>query len=254
MKIDLFTLNKYFGILFGALTAYLKHGSDASVMAFGAAFGYGLSFLITASIVALIDGRSKLSDFQYILLSRERFIFSFKSDTAMFAVVLIYLIIFSAAAIFYNPALTYGNALFFGFIALSFFCGTSLIIHANLLILIFIFALMVFINLTVSYFNIVEFIRDSTIVIYFPLSFFCIAGYISEYKRLEYSLLSLIFKDDAFEDTITKLFKLNKNESVKLPETTFKKIIASAFYWILLLTELNFDFTYFYGFLSIIKN
>ena len=251
---DLFTLNKCLGFLLGAAISFLKHGDDASFIAFGAAFGYGLSFLITIMVIIIFDGRQKLAEFQYAVLSRERFLFSFKSDKFMYMMAIIYLSIFSGVVKFYNPDLTTSNAIFFGFIATSFFTATSLILHANLMLLTFFFTSLVFLNGIVTQFNLVEFSRESLIVIYFPLSFFFVSGYIEEYKRLEYKILAIFFSDEYFDDLAVSLFKLNKPAYVKLPGSSFAKLTASASLWILLLSTVNFDFSYFHGFLSAIKN
>lgn len=251
---DLFTLNKCLGFLLGAAISFLKHGDDASLITFGAAFGFGLSFLITIMVIIIFDGRKKLADFQYAVLSRERLFFSFKSDKFMYIMVIIYLLIFSAAVKFYNPELTMSNAIFFGFIATSFFTATSLIIHANLILLTIVFTALVFLNGIVSQFNLVEFSRESLIVIYFPLSFFFVSGYIEEYKRLEYKILALFFSDKDFDDLAVSLFKLRKPANIKLPDSSFAKLTASALLWILLLSTVNFDFSYFHSFLSAIKN
>jgi len=254
LRTDLFTLNKYLGMLAGALIGYIRHGGDTTPAVFGAAFGYGLSFLITIIVIFLFDGRKKLSEFQYALLSRERFLFSFKSDKYMYIMVLIYMIIFSLAVKFYNPELTAGNAAIFGFLALSFFSAASLIIHANLLLLTAVFVVLACVNAAAVHSNSAEFLRQSEIVTYFPLSFFFVAGYIEEYKRLEYRILALIFDEKEFDDLAVTLFKLEKPSTVNMPPSSFIKAAASGMLWIILLSSVKLDFAYFSGFLSAIKN
>ncbi len=254
MRTDLFTLNKYFGILTGASINYIKHGGDSTSTIFGAAFGYGLSFLITVIVLFFFDGRKKLAEFQYALLSRERLLFSFKSDKHMYIMILIYILIFSTALKLYNPALTPGNALFFGFIALSFFTGTSLIIHANLLLLTGAFIIFAGLNAAAVYFNDAEFLRQSEIITYFPLSFFFIAGYIEEYKRLEFKILALIFDKKDFDDLAITLFKLEKPQKINMPPSNFIKAAASIILWIILLSSVKLNFSYFAEFLSAVKN
>ena len=254
MKTDLFTLNKYLGVLLGAIISYLKYGENATYILFGSAFGYGVSFLITIMVILAFEGRQKLEDFQYPIFRREMLIFSFKSEKFLYIIILIYLMVFSAAAKLYNPDLTMNNALIFGFIATSLFTGTTLIIHANILLLTISFAALVLLNIAISYFNISEFSRDSLIVIYFPLSFFFVSGYIEEYKRLEYEVLMYFFDDDDFDDIVGSVFKRDGSAVTGPPASDFKKLSASVLIWISLLSTVNFDFSFFHSFLSAIKN
>lgn len=253
-EIDLFTLNRILGGVMGVIAGYLKYGQNASMIAFTAAFGYGLSFLITISVILIFDGRRKLEEFQYLILSGEKFLFSFRSDKYMYMLLFIYMAVFSAMVKGYNPDLTIANTLLFAFIATSFFSATNMIIHANIILLTLAFGCFTVLNIVVTHFGVVEFIRDSQIIIYFPMAFFFVSGYIEEYKRLENKVLLMIFSESDFENLAVSLFKLKKPDAVQMPGLNSMKLIASTALWIIVLSSVELDFSYFHGFLSAIKN